>query len=136
LGVIILSTWLDVDLTEVSTDNDVLPESTYFDWELLPGAKPSDFDANRINCAAKVASGEFTGRVKYFSYPDPAKQPWVLGVFRRLVNAIGEEIEKGEEPIAYLNRVAGAGFSAPVKHSQKEAEGMDAIFELLGSSNS
>lgn len=120
-----MSSWLDVDLTTIPTDNEVLPEGVYYDFELLAGAKPSRFDPDRLECAAKVINGEFTGRVKYFSYPSPALQPWVRGVFVRLTHAIGEDIAEGEHPVDYLNRAAGGHFSAPVKHRQIDVDGME-----------
>jgi hypothetical protein len=121
-----MSSWMEVDLTTVPTDNEVLPENQYFNFELLAGAKPSRFDPDRIECAAKVIDGEFAGRVKYFSYPDPAKVgDWVRGVFIRATRAFGVEIEKGETPVEYLNRVAGAHFSAPVKHRIVDSDGVD-----------
>lgn len=120
-----MSSWLEVDLTQIPTDNEVLPEGTYYDFELLAGAKPSRFDPDRIECAAKVVNGEFAGRIKYFSYPSPEKQPWVRGVFVRMTHALGTDIEEGEHPVDYLNRVAGAQFSAPVKHRQVDVDGME-----------
>lgn len=115
--------WSEIDLTSISTDTDLLPETTDFVWELLPGAKFSKYDPARVEAAAKVASGEFAGRVKYFSYPDPAKQSWSAGVFIRMTRALGVEIEEGESPVDYLNRVAGNQFIAPVKHRTIEYEG-------------
>jgi len=117
---------MEVDLTTVSTDNEVLPEGVYYDFELLPGAKPSRWDADRIECAAKVINGEFAGKVKYFSYPDPKKVgEWVRGVFIRLTHAVGIEIQENEHPVDYLNRIAGSKFSAPVKHRVVDADGVD-----------
>ena len=117
---------MEVDLTTIPTDNEVLPENQYYNFELLPGAKPSRYDADRIECAAKVVDGEFAGRVKYFSYPDPNKVgDWVRGVFIRMTHAIGVEIEEGEHPVDYLNRVAGGKFSAPVKHRVVDSDGVD-----------
>lgn len=120
-----MSSWLDVDLTTIPTDNEVLPENVYYKFELLPGAKASRFNPDRIECAAKVADGEFLGRVQYFSYPSPEEQPWVRGVFVRFTHAVGEEIAQEEEPIDYLNRVAGSIFEAPVKHRVVNQDGME-----------
>lgn len=117
--------WEEIDLTSVSTDNDLLPEDTDYVWELLPGAKFGKFDAGRVEAAGKVASGEFAGRVKYFSYPDPKKQSWSAGVFVRLTKALKIDIEDGEGPVDYLNRVAGNHFIAPVKHRLITYEGAD-----------
>jgi hypothetical protein len=117
--------WEEIDLTSVSTDNDLLPEEVDYVWELLPGAKFGRFDLERVEAAGKVASGEFAGRVKYFSYPDPKKQSWSPGVFVRMTKAIGIELEDGEGPVDYLNRVAGNHFVAPVKHRMVSYEGAD-----------
>lgn len=117
------SSWSEVDLTTIPTDNDIIPEGKY-EFELLPGARFSKWDADRIEAAAKVASGEFAGRVQYFNYPDPAKVgEWVRGVFVRMTRAAGKEIAEGESPIEYLNRVAGAHFAASVIHRTFDKEG-------------
>lgn len=115
--------WSEIDLTSVSTESNVLPENVDYTWELLPGAKFSRFDPGRVEAAAKVATGEFAGRVKYFSYPDPKKQSWSPGVFIRLTKAVGIEVEEGESPVDYLNRVAGSNFTAPVRHRLVPDEG-------------
>lgn len=119
--------WADIDLTEVSPDNELIPEDRDYVFELLPGAKPSQFNPNRLECAARVAEGEFTGRVLYFSYPDPAEQPWVAGVFKRMVIALGVDLADDEKhnPVAYLNRVAGAKFVTKVKHRVVQSNGDD-----------
>lgn len=119
--------WADVDLTEVSPDNELLPEDRDYVFELLAGAKPNQFNPNRIEVAARVAEGEFTGRVLYFSYPDPDEQPWVRGVFVRMVKAIGQELNDDEkyDPVRYLNRVAGGKFVTKVKHRQVSSNGDD-----------
>ncbi len=120
------TSWSEVDLTTVTTDNNVLPEGQDFEFELLPGARFSKYDPDRVEAAAKVATGEFAGRVKYFSYPDPKKVgEWVRGVFVRMTHAIGEEIEPGESPVDYLNRVAGGHFRAQVKHRLVAQDGVD-----------
>lgn len=128
LGSTNLSSWMEVDLTTIPTDNATLPENVYYNFELLPGAKASRYDADRIECAAKVIDGEFAGKVKYFSYPDPNKVgDWVRGVFVRMTHALGSEIEEGEHPVDYLNRVAGHQFSASVKHRPVDTDGVTTI---------
>lgn len=119
-----MASWSEVDLSNVATDNNVLPEGQYYTFELLPGARPNKYDEGKIDAAAKVISGEFEGRVKYFSYPNPEKVGnWVFGVFTRMSHALGVEIEENEKPEVYLNRVAGGVFMAPVKHRTYEQEG-------------
>lgn len=127
--------WEDIDLTSVSTDNDLLPEGQDYVWELLPGAKFSRLDLERVEAAAKVASGEFSGRVKYFSYPDPKKQSWSAGVFVRMVQSLKIPLEDGEGPVDYLNRVAGNHFIAPVKHRQISYEGADSTKDEIKITN-
>lgn len=119
-----MSAWLDVDLTTIPADNAVLPEGQYFTFELV-SAKPGNFNADRVECTAKVVGGEFDGWTKYFSYPPPSEQPWVRGVFVRLVHAVGVDIDANEEPVDYINRNAGAHFSAPVKHRVVDVDGME-----------
>jgi hypothetical protein len=111
-----LSSWNEVDLSTVPTEAAILPEGKY-EFELLPGARFGKWDADRVEAGAKVASGEFSGRICYFNYPSPAKVgDWVYGVFVRMTKATGVEIEEGETPVDYLNRVAGEHFMATLKH--------------------
>lgn len=118
-----MSSWSEVDLTTVSTDNDILPEGKY-EFELLPGARFSKYDPDRVEAAGKVASGEFAGRIQYFNYPDPAKVgEWVRGVFVRMTRATGVEIEEGESPVDYLNRAAGSHFVGAVLHRVFDKDG-------------
>jgi len=117
--------WADIDLTSIPTDIDVLPEGREYVFELLGGAKYSQFNPNRVEAAAKVADGEFSGRVVYFSYPDPAEQAWSPGVFVRLTKAIGTDIDTDEKPVEYLNRVAGGRFVSKVKHRIASVGGDD-----------
>lgn len=118
--------WTDVDLTNIPTDIDLLPEEKEFVFELLPGARYGRFQQGRVEAAARVAEGEFTGRVLYFSYPDPTEQPWSIGVFARMIKALGPA-DEGEDPVAYLNRVAGQRFVSKVRHRRVDAEGGEQI---------
>jgi len=121
----LMSSWAEVDLTTVTTDNSVLPENQDFEFELHPGARFSKYDPDRVEAAAKVVKGEFAGRIKYFSYPDPNKVgDWVRGVFIRMTHALGSEIEPGESPVEYLNRMAGAHFVTKMKHRIIEVDGV------------
>lgn len=122
--------WTDIDLTGVSTDLAMIPEGEYV-FALLPGSKYNQFDTQKIEVGAKVVEGEYAGRVQYFSYGDPAKSPAMEGAFKRLKVALfkntGVEIDKGEDPIVYLNNpeVVGAKFVANVTHrtfTNKEGE--------------
>lgn len=130
-----MSSWSEIDLTAVPTDLDVLPEGQEFTFELLPGARYGKFDPNRIEAAAKVVEGEFSGRVSYFSYPDPEKQEWSKGVFVRMTRALGEEINTGEDPVDYLHRVAGGKFLSKVKHRAYSTDGVDGVKAELAIGN-
>lgn len=130
-----MSSWNEIDLTAVPTDQDVLPEGQEFTFELLPGARYGKFDPNRIEAAAKVVGGEFEGRVKYFSYPDPEKQSWSQGVFVRMTRALGEDIEQGEDPVEYLNRVAGGKFLSKIKHRAYSSDGVDGVKDEIAIGN-
>lgn len=119
------TSWSEVDLTTVPTDTDLLPEGKY-EFELLPGARYSKWDPDKIEAAGKTVGGEFPGRVKYFSYGDPKKVgDWIRGVFVRLQRAMGVEMEPGEDPVAYLNRedVVGGHFTAKVYHRMWDKDG-------------
>lgn len=117
--------WGDVDLSTVATDLEVLPESILN--FVVVSAKPNKFDAEKVDVLAKVFDGELKGRTTFFSYPDPAKQDWSPGVFARLAKSMGIPIEKGEMPVAYINRAASAGgkFTAPIKHRLVEVDGLE-----------
>lgn len=94
-----------------------LPEQD-FTWQILPGSKFNDFDPGKIDVPAAVVDGEFAGRRKFMSYPDPQKMDWSPRILKRLIESLGVEMleEEGSNPIAYLNRVAGNRFGAPIKH--------------------
>lgn len=119
--------WTDFNLKEVNPNLEAIPVKTYT-WELLTGAK-YDEKGRLIVSAAVVNDGEFTGRRLTFSFPDPTsfdrngkKNEWSGKMLKRLENAIGIECEDGEDPSAYLNRVAGNRFSAPVKQGKTSEE--------------
>jgi hypothetical protein len=114
--------WTEIDLPSVSTTITPVAEGEYT-FELLAGAKFSEYDAARVEAAAAIVDGEFAGRRLFFSYPDPDKQEWAPRVFKRLVESLGQDIEQGENPVSYLNRSAGLRFKAPVKHRAGGDEG-------------
>lgn len=121
--------WTEVDWSNVAADNTVLPENVDLTFELLPGARYGKFDPSRIEASAKVANGEFKDRISYFSYPDPIQQPWVQGVFIRMVNVAEENgferIAEGEDPVDFLNRIAGTHFVSRMKHRLVTSGGVE-----------
>lgn len=116
--------WTSVDLTDVPTGRELLPAGDYTFEVVQNSAKFGKFDPNAIEFTGAVVGGEFNGRRAFISYPDPDKQDWSLTAFKRLTVAIGVDIEKGEGPIDYLNRVAGMRVVIPVT-VVKDKEGVD-----------
>lgn len=117
--------WTNVNLNDVPTGRELLPGSGPADangaqapadytLQVLPGSKFSDKDPGKVEVNAAVVGGEFNGRRAFISYPDPAKQEWSPVAFKRLTVAIGVDVEPGESPVAYLNRVAGLHFVMPI----------------------
>jgi hypothetical protein len=111
--------WQDIDLKDVSTQVELLPEGTYT-FELSPGAKYDDKGNIRLSATVN-GSGEFTGKRVFFSFPDPTGisskgKPftWSAVALKRFVEAIGIDINEGEDKVEYLNRVAGNHFQTKV----------------------
>ena len=121
--------WETVDLTGVSTEMETLPENVPFTFQLLAGAKYGQWDPNKIELGAKVVSGEYAGRVVYFSYGNPEKSPSMIQALKRLEVALVKDgapaIEADEDKVAYLNNpdVVGKHFIAPLKHRTYEKDG-------------
>lgn len=114
-----MSTWSELDLTGVSTEMELVPEGRYV-FALLPGAKYSQWNPNKIEVGAKIVEGEFSSRVIYFSYGDPEKVPAMVGAFKRLQLALskntGVDIEAGQDPVEFLNAITGGKFISDIKH--------------------
>ena len=113
--------WNDVDLKNVSPTIEPVAEGNYT-LQLLPGAKFSEQDSQKIEASAAITDGEFAGRKLFFTYPDPAKFDWSPRVFKRLVNSLGVDMTEGEGPTEYLNRAAGQRFAGPVRHRKYTAQ--------------
>ena len=109
-----------INLKEINPAQlDLIAPGTYT-FELNSGAKYNDRDAI-LASATIVSDGEFRGKRVLFSYPNPESlnsegkpQVWSGVALKRLEVAIGEEVGEGEDPVEYLNRIAGAKFSAGV----------------------
>lgn len=112
--------WSDVDLSTVSTQMNVVPAGNYT-FQILPGAKFSDFDPAKVEVRVAITNGEQIGRQLFMSYPDPAKKDWSPRVFKRLVEVLGTDIEANESPVAYLNRVANLRFEGTVTNTKDDA---------------
>lgn len=116
--------WAEIDLSTISTAiTPIAANPDGYVFELLPGAKMSDYDPAKVEAQAAITEGEFAGRKLFFSFPDPAKQEWSPRILRRFVESLGLEPEPGESPVQLLNRGAGLRFKAPVKHRAVTEEG-------------
>jgi hypothetical protein len=109
--------WETVKFEEVSLTPQPVPEGEYV-FQVLGGG-PSKFDASRLEIKAGVTDGEHSGRQVFFSYPDPEsldskgnKNDWSAREFKRLTQAVGEDIYPGEDPFAYVVRIIGKTFAA------------------------
>ena len=108
-----MSVALGVRWSEVQPLPTLLPEGDY-QFRLLGGKAEGD---GRTTVATAIGEGEFTGKKFTYSYPNFAEQEWGINEFKRLVIALGEDIQDEEEPADYLNRVAGGTFAMRVFHS-------------------
>lgn len=115
--------WTNVDLKDVSTQIELLPQGVYT-FEIAPGAKYDERNGAIKLSATVVGEGEFVGKRVFFSYPDPesvssAGKPmkWSATAFKRLTQALGEDPSQGEDHVAYLNRIAGSRFATSITHT-------------------
>jgi len=114
--------WKTINLKDVPTQPPVVPVGKYT-FELTPGAKYNE--AGALLAAGRIASdGEFTGRLVFFSYPDPESidrggkpNTWSATALKRLEVALGVDQQEGEDMAEFLNRAAGNKFGAKVTHS-------------------
>lgn len=118
-----MSTWVDLDMTDVPTGRELLPANDYT-VEILGGAKAGTFDAGAIDVPVAVAGGEFNGKRLFMSFPNPEKQDWSPTAVKRVAVALGVDFERGEHPIAFFQRVQGLRFVLPVSVI-KDKEGID-----------
>ena len=112
--------WSSINLREVNPAQlDLVAPGTYV-FAINAGAKYNERGA--VLASATIESdGDFKGKRMLFSYPDPESvssegkvQGWSSVAFKRLSIAVGQDIEEGEDPVAYLNRIAGSKFAAGV----------------------
>lgn len=115
--------WANINLREVNPAQlDLVAPGTYV-FAINTGAKYNERGA--ILASATIESdGDFKGKRMLFSYPDPESvshdgkvQTWASVALKRLEVATGSDIVEGEDPVAFLNRIAGSKFSATVKES-------------------
>jgi hypothetical protein len=105
--------WQQLNLKEINaSDLNLVADGTYT-FSLNSGAKYNDFGG--IYASATITSdGEFKGKRVSFSYPNPEEYPWAGPALKRLAVVTGQEVEDNEDPVAFLNRIAGNPFSAKI----------------------
>lgn len=114
--------WQEIDLKDISTSEQLLPEGTY-NFELSPGAKYDERGSIRASATVN-GHGEFTGKRVFFSFPDPTSisskgkpNSWSAVALKRFEQALGIDINPGEDKVEYLNRIAGTHFQTSIKVS-------------------
>jgi len=108
-----MSTWQNINLKEINASDLNLVADGVYSFQLNPGAQYNNYGG--IFLSATIQSdGEFKGKRMSFSYPDPAEYNWAAPALKRLFVVTGNDVEEGEDPVAALNRIAGATFSAKV----------------------
>lgn len=112
--------WQNINIKEINPAQlDLVAPGSYV-LALNTGAKYNERGA--ILASATIESdGEFRGKRMLFSYPDPEStssegklQAWSSVALKRLEGAVGQDVAEGEDPVDYLNRIAGAKFTANV----------------------
>ena len=105
--------WSTINLKEINaSDLNLVPDGTYT-FLLNPGAAYNE--RGGINASATIESeGDVRGKKVLFSYPDPAEYAWSAPALKRLALATGNDVEEGEDPVAFLNRIAGSHFSTKI----------------------
>lgn len=114
--------WTNVDLKNVSTQLELIPEGTYT-LELAPGTKYDEKNGAVRASASIVGDGEFTGKRVFFSYPDPESisskgkvNTWSAVALKRLIESLGVDQNEGEDVVEFLNRISGNRFAGTIKH--------------------
>jgi hypothetical protein len=105
--------WQNINLKEVNASDLNLVADGVYSFTLNPGAKYNEYGGIFLS-AAITSDGEFKGKRVSFSYPNPEEYNWAAPALKRLFVVTGNETEENEDPVAALNRIAGAIFSAKI----------------------
>jgi len=109
--------WQNINLKEINPAELNLVADGVYKFQLNSGAAYND--RGGINASATIQSdGEFTGKRVLFSYPDPGEFTWSAPALKRLAVVTGNDVEEGEDPVALLNRISGAVFSAKIVNKE------------------
>jgi hypothetical protein len=112
--------WNEINLKDVKPERREEIALGDYVFELLPGTILDDRGA--VKAAAAIADeGSFRGRRAFFSFPDPngvsaagKSMAWSAQALKKFEQALGIDADDGENPVDYLNRVAGTRFGAAI----------------------
>ena len=110
--------WETIKLNEVDITPEAITDGSY-KLRVLPGASYDERNPNQLNMSVAIEEGKFAGRRLFVSYPDPDRFDWAPKALKKLEIALGTDSMAGEDPTAYLNRVATNGhasFQAVIKN--------------------
>lgn len=120
--------WQEIDLASITDEMDTIPNGQYV-FELITGTKYGKFDPNKLEVPAKIAEGEFKGRIVYLSYPDPAKKSWSPAAVKRLEMALVKDgaaaISDNQDPTVFFNQDDVVGHKFISVYETREYTGND-----------
>jgi hypothetical protein len=103
----------NIDLKSINPSDLNLVADGLYTFQINPGSSYNE--RGGINASATIQSdGEFKGKKMLFSYPDPQEYAWSAPALKRLAIATGNDVEEGEDPVDFLNRIAGGLFATKV----------------------
>lgn len=111
--------WQTINLREINPAELNLVADGVYTFNLNSGAKYSENGDGAILVSATITSdGEFKGKRVLYRYPDPVEFAWSAPALKRLAVVTGNDVEEGEDPVAFLNRIAGSPFAAKIVNKE------------------
>lgn len=111
--------WETISLADTQLEKPSPVPAGQYVFTLQPGAQYRTNKYNNIselNVRFDVSEGDFAGRPMFVNYPDPTAlnksgKPlaWSAQALKKLEISLGVDALPGEDPAAYLNRVAAQG---------------------------
>lgn len=120
--------WTDVSFSEVNPGAEIIATGEY--TFALVNAQKGKNDPDEFSVRASVATpGPYAGQSVYIRYPNPEKagkgvpasdpRNWVIKAFKIFEVAMGHDMNPGEHPVDYVNRIA----------REAQAQGGSVLFE-------
>lgn len=111
--------WADINLKNINPAELNLVADGVYTFQLNPGAKYSENGDNAVLVSATITSeGEFKGKRVLYRYPDPSEFTWSAPALKRLSVVTGHDVEENEDPVTFLNRIAGSPFAAKIVNKE------------------